>query len=118
RAIYHFFRDSGDCAVELILLSLADLRGTRAHTLTEQTWKTWVDVARELMENLWERPSESVSPPRLLDGNDLMRELGLEPGPRLGELMANLREAQAMGEVTTREEALKFGRDWLIQRPT
>ncbi|HEY5982900.1 MAG TPA: HD domain-containing protein [Anaerolineales bacterium] len=118
RAIYHFFRDSGDCAVELILLSLADLRGTRAHTLSEQTWKIWVEVARELMENLWERTSESVSPPRLLDGHDLMRELDLEPGPRLGELMANLREAQAIGEVTTKEEALKFGRDWLIQRPT
>jgi len=34
-----------------------------------------------------------------------MMLLGLAPGPRIGELIEALREAQAAGEVSTRSEA-------------
>ncbi|MFH1183787.1 MAG: HD domain-containing protein, partial [Chloroflexota bacterium] len=113
RAIYRFFRDAGDSGVDLILLGLADLRGTRDHVLTERSWSTWVDVARVLLENLWEKPEEAVAPPRLIDGNELMRAHALRPGPIVGMLLEAIREAQAMGEVATRDEALQFGRAWL-----
>jgi poly(A) polymerase len=118
RAIYRFFRDADASAVDLILLGLADLRGTREHTLTEKSWLAWVDVARVLLENLWEKPAETVAPPRLIDGNDLMQVLALEPGPIVGELLEAIREAQATGAVSTRDAALRFGRDWLIGKGT
>jgi hypothetical protein len=41
-----------------------------------------------------------------------MAEFGLKPGPRLGKLLEDLREAQAVGEVTTLEDA----RAWLAER--
>jgi putative nucleotidyltransferase with HDIG domain len=115
RAIYRFFRDAGNCAVDLILLGLADLRGARGHTLTEETWAAWVDTARVLLENLWERPAESVAPPRLLDGNGLMQALGLQPGPLVGRLLEAIRESQAAGDVSTAEGALEFARAWLAR---
>jgi poly(A) polymerase len=118
RAIYRFFRDSDASAVGLILLGLADFRGTREHTLTEKSWLAWVNVARELLENLWEKPAETVAPPRLIDGNDLMQVLALEPGPIVGELLEAIREAQATGVVSTRDAALQFGRDWLLRKST
>jgi poly(A) polymerase len=74
KAIYRFFRDAGGAGVDLVLLGLADLRGTRGPTLTQDSWAAALDVARLLLENYWERPTETVAPPRLLDGNDLMRE--------------------------------------------
>ena len=37
-----------------------------------------------------------------------IKELGLEPGALLGELLEAVREAQAAGEVSTLEEALAF----------
>jgi hypothetical protein len=37
---------------------------------------------------------------------DLLVELELSPGPEIGRLLEVLREAQAAGEVRTREEAL------------
>jgi tRNA nucleotidyltransferase (CCA-adding enzyme) len=54
-----------------------------------------------------------VTPPRLIDGHDLINIFGLSPGPKIGELLESVREAQAAGEVTTREEALAYIRTQL-----
>jgi hypothetical protein len=49
----------------------------------------------------------------LITGRDLMAELGLEEGPVIGRLLAGVREAQASGEVATREEALALAGELL-----
>ena len=113
KAIYRFFRDAGEAGVDLVLLALADTRATRGHTLTQETWAAVLDTCRIFLENYWEKPAETVSPPRLLDGNEAMAELGLKPGPRVGEVLEAIREAQATGKINTREEALDFARNWL-----
>ncbi len=110
RSIYRFFRDTGEAGVDLVLLGLADLRGVRGVTLTQETWSSGLDVARTFLENYWEKPEEAVAPPRLLDGNELMATLGLKPGPKVGELLRAIQEAQATGEVSSREEAVEFAR--------
>jgi hypothetical protein len=51
-----------------------------------------------------------VAPPRLVTGDDLMEHLGLGPGPTIGRLLERVREAQAEGKVSTREEALALAR--------
>jgi len=117
RAIYRFFKDSGEAGLDLVLLALADLRATRGNTLKQETWTAALDVCRIFLENYWERPQEVISPPRLLDGNELMRELNLKPGPRLGDLLEVIREGQAVGKVSTREEAIAFGKKWLTENP-
>jgi hypothetical protein len=99
--------------VDLVLLGLADLRGARGATLTEEAWSNYVEVARILLENLWERPEETVAPRRLVDGHDVMRRYNLAQGPAVGNVLEAIREAQASGDVMTREEALVFGRNWL-----
>ncbi len=101
KAIYRFFRDAGEAGVDLVLLGLADLRGTHGATLTQETWTAALDVARILLENYWEKPQETVAPPRLLDGNDLMRELSLKPGRIIGQLLEAIREGQATGKIAT-----------------
>ena len=113
KAIYRFFRDAGEGGVDLVLLGLADLRGTRGHTLTQESWIAALDVARILLENYWEKPEETIAPPRLLNGLDVMNEYQLEAGPLVGQLLEAIREAQATAKVSTREGALAFGHDWL-----
>jgi poly(A) polymerase len=113
KAIYRFFRDTGEAGVDLVLLGLADLRGTQGSALTQATWTAALDVARILLENYWEKPQETVAPPRLLNGNELMAELGLEPGRIVGQLLEEIREGQATGKVETREQALHFAREQL-----
>jgi tRNA nucleotidyltransferase/poly(A) polymerase len=113
KAIYRFFRDAGKAGIDLVLLGLADLRGTQGSTLTQETWSAALDIARILLENYWEKPQETVAPPRLLNGNELMGELGLEPGRVVGQLLEAIREGQATGKVETREQAFDFAREYL-----
>ncbi len=111
KSIYRFFRDAGEAGVDLILLGLADLRGTRDHTQTTDNWQAALDIAKMLLENYWEKREETVAPPRLLDGNDLMKELNLEAGRIIGQLLEAIREEQAIGNIQSREQALEFARE-------
>jgi len=115
RAIYRFFRDTGEAGVDVLLLALADARATRGHTLTQEGWRAMLDVCRIFLENYWEKPSETVSPPPLLNGHDLMAALDLPPGPQVGKLLEAIREAQAVGKVETREQAIAFAREKLLE---
>jgi hypothetical protein len=70
-------------------------------------------VARILLENYWERREETVAPPRLINGDDLMKELNLRPGRIIGELLETIREGQAIGKIATREQAFDYAREHL-----
>jgi poly(A) polymerase len=52
---------------------------------------------------------EPILPPPLLSGSDLL-DMGLEEGPRIGELLEKARDAQLEGAIRNREEALEFVR--------
>ena len=108
RAIYRFFRDTGPAGADIALLVLADVLGGYEQTLTAETWDEYLDLSRTLLENWWERPEESIRPPALLNGSDLIARFELTPGPLIGELLAKLREAQAAGEISGKEEAYRF----------
>jgi hypothetical protein len=67
-----------------------------------------LELTLHLIDAWYTRQSEVVNPPKLMDGDDLMRRFSLQQGPLLGVLLANLREAQAEGRVTTKEDAIAF----------
>jgi hypothetical protein len=46
----------------------------------------------------------------LVDGDDLINEFALKPGPQIGRLIETIREAQAVGEISTREQALELAK--------
>jgi tRNA nucleotidyltransferase/poly(A) polymerase len=113
KAIYRFFRDAGEAGIDLVLLGLADLRGTQGPKLTQETWTAALNIAHILLENFFEKPEETIAPPRLLNGNDLMSEFNLEPGRVVGQVLEAIREGQAIGKVLTREDAISFAGAWL-----
>jgi tRNA nucleotidyltransferase/poly(A) polymerase len=116
KAVYHFFRDCGETGPDLCLLSLADTLATYSANLPEAVFSRELEVCRVLLEALWERQSESVRPVLLVNGNELMSELGLTPGPQVGKLLELLREAQAERRITARTEALDLARAWLAEQ--
>ncbi len=113
RSVYRFFRSSGDAGVDVCLLSLADVLATYGSTLDQDHWLEELDTCRVLLELYWEQPEETVRPPRLISGSDLMEMFRLAPGPVLGRALDAVQEAQAMGQVSGREQALDFVRGWL-----
>ncbi len=118
RAVYRFFRDTGDAGVDICLLSLADVLATYGHTLPHDFWQAHLETVRTLLEGWWEQRTAVVTPPPLLSGHDVMEQLGLRPGPLVGALLEALREAQAAGEIQTPNEALAFAQRWLAERET
>jgi putative nucleotidyltransferase with HDIG domain len=110
RAIYRFFRATSCGGVDVALLSLADHLATWGPNLREERWARRLEVAQTLLTHWFDRYEETVAPPPLLTGGELIAELGLEPGPRIGRLLRTLQEAQAAGEVQTREKALVLAR--------
>lgn len=113
KAIYRFFRDSGAAGVDIVLLTLADFRATSDHALAQENWAACLDVCSIFLEAWFEKADEMVAPPQLLDGNSLIAELKMPPGPEIGRLLELIKEEQVMGHFSTREEALAFARGWL-----
>jgi tRNA nucleotidyltransferase/poly(A) polymerase len=108
RAVYRFFRDTGQAGVDTLLLYLADHLATWGPTLPPALWRKQVEMTSALLSAYYERHAEAIAPLKLISGYDLIEGFGLEEGPRLGELLETVREAQAAGEVRTREEALQL----------
>lgn len=117
RAIYRFFRDTGADGVDICLLSLADLLGKYGSAVPEHELARHLDILRALLEAYYEQPQVSVDPPTLLNGDDLMAELGLKPGPKVGEILEALREAQAAGEVADRQQAVALASSLMKSQP-
>lgn len=109
RALYRFFRDCGDAAPAVLLISLADHLGSVGPRLNLAGWRSHVGLINYILTEE-KRDDSLVRPIRLVSGHDLMDELGLAPGPQVGRLLETIEEAQAAGEVTTREEALALAR--------
>ncbi len=108
RAIYRFFRDTGEVASEVLLLSLADHLASRGPDLIPESWHYHTRVVAHVLEE--QHRQETAPPARLLTGHDIMAMLGLEPGPLVGQLLEVLEEARAAGEISTRDEALELAR--------
>ncbi|HID64341.1 MAG TPA: hypothetical protein EYP49_16615 [Anaerolineae bacterium] len=108
RDVYRFFRDTGEAGLDLLLLFLAEQLAAQEMSPNSEQWKRDLEFAAAFLRDYYERHAEVVSPPRLISGDDLMETFGLEEGPRLGELLEAVREAQAAGEIQTRQEALDY----------
>ena len=106
RAVYRFFRDTGEAGVDVLLHALADNRAKGAVGTVDDAWSRLVSLTARMLDDYYERPEARIDPPLLLNGNDLMREFDLQPGPQIGDLLELVREAQVSGEVCTCEQAL------------
>ncbi len=115
RAQYRYFRDTGEVAPDVLLLSIADNRSKAFPTVGSHAQDahadTILDLAVAMLRLFYHTPDAPVvSPPPLVNGNDIMQATGLRPGPRVGEVLERVREAIATGRVTTRDEALALAR--------
>lgn len=108
RAIYRFFRDAGDAGIDVCVLALADRRGTYTAETSDKHDSHLRSTLALLVDRFYGSTRAVVAPPSLVDGRELMTELHLAPGPRIGELLEAIREAQVDEQVKTREDAIAY----------
>ena len=109
RAVYRYFRDVGDVAIDTLYLSLADHLAARGPELDMGGWQHHVRIITHILE-VGTQDQSPEKMPRLITGHDLIREFGLAPGPLIGVLLEGVQDAQAAAEVDTTEEALAWVR--------
>ncbi len=109
RAIYRYFRDTEGAGVDIIYLALADYLAVAGPRVDEEEWRAHIEQVKYILEVHRKQESE-ILPVKLISGNDIMQEFKLDPGSNIGRLLTLVREAQAAGEINTREEALNLVR--------
>jgi poly(A) polymerase len=86
---------------DLLKLMIADREAARGRLASAAGRRRYREALGQVLALLAEAPPE----PPPLDGREVMDELGIGPGPRVGEALRFLAEARAVGDVTDREEA-------------
>ncbi|MCD6228011.1 MAG: CCA tRNA nucleotidyltransferase [Candidatus Omnitrophica bacterium] len=115
RAIYRFFRDTEEEGVSVILLSLADWRATRGPLTNREKRLIHERVMFKLIDFYFnERKKKPL--PKVVDGFDIMKKFSLAPSPLVGEILAKIREEQALGNVKNKREAYRVAKAYLESR--
>ncbi|MBV7328986.1 HD domain-containing protein [Chloroflexi bacterium TSY] len=94
--------------IDIALLVLADYQAIHADLPLVQ-WQHYLAHIGQLFDFAFS-PGGLIQVVRnpLLNGHDLIQRLSMKPGPLLGQILQQLAEAQASGDVTTRQEALEY----------
>jgi putative nucleotidyltransferase with HDIG domain len=111
RAVFRYLKACEPVEVDVTLLSVADRLATRGDN-AEPAIAAHLDLANELLAAALAWRAAGRRTP-LVRGTDLAQALGIEPGPRLGELLGAIDEAAYAGEVSTRDEAVELARGML-----
>ncbi|MFP3895799.1 MAG: hypothetical protein ACLFV5_03015 [Anaerolineales bacterium] len=105
---HRFFRDVAEAGVDGTIVALVGRLaddGVHARGLSiEET----IARTQRVLQMWFERYEEIVEPSPLLSGHEVIRFLGVEPGPIVGRALRHLTETQVRGLVETKEEAVAY----------
>lgn len=98
-----FARKRRDLLPDLLYLMLADREAARGRRANEASRVNYRLAIARVIEALQIKPE--LAPKPLLNGEDVLRILKLEEGPKIGRAVRFLQEAQAVGDIKTPQEA-------------
>ncbi len=111
RSVHGYLKKTGQAAVDTTVISVADRLATRGRN-SDEAIKRHLSLTDRLLAAAVEREREG-DPTPLVRGDVLAAELGIEPGPKLGQLLSELEAATYAREITTEAEAVEHARSYL-----
>lgn len=111
RAMRRFLQRAGDEWMAILLLSFADLRATQGPRRQADDLEILANLMRE-MAHMYSQKNRPPMP-KLVTGNELMKEFDLPASPVVGQLLKRVKKAQMDGMVETRDDAMKMVREIL-----
>jgi putative nucleotidyltransferase with HDIG domain len=112
-SIFRYFDQFDEWGVDLVVMSIADRLAARGEKVGEEIFKKHYRISKILLDAYFNKNKIFVRPPDIIDGNELMRELDLTPGRRVGILLKVIKEGQASGAVTDRRSAIEYARQFI-----
>lgn len=113
RAIHRYYRDLGDAALDTLCLNMADFLAARGHLLAPPEMERQARTIGRILRVGPQKAEPKARKSGLLTGHDIMNELRLSPGPAVGGLLRAVAEAEAGGEIASREQALALAKTHL-----
>jgi poly(A) polymerase len=111
RQIYRYLKACEPVEVDVTLLSVADRLATRGDN-AEPAIAAHLELAQELLGAALAWRAQGRRTP-VVRGDELAEALGIEEGPKLGELLAAIDEAAYAGEVSGPDDAIALARGML-----
>jgi len=113
KGVYRFGRTAGSDLWGLLLHALADAMATQGPASKERGGIPGLTAFLNRLVREITKQREKI--PRLLTGTDLMANFGLSSSPLIGRLLASIEEAQAIGRVKNKKDALTLAAQLLEQ---
>lgn len=111
-----FIRKMDADVVDVIILAMADRLSARGVEITDDIVARNINNLKALLD-YYLKIKDTMKPlPKLLSGNDIMDILNIQQSKKLGEIIISLKDAQLSGDVTTRDEAVKFIKSMAVSR--
>ena len=111
REIWRYLQATSPYSADITIFTVADRLATRGRN-ADAAIAAHLELARAMLGHAFALRAQGPRAP-LIRGDELAAATGLEPGPRLGELMAQLEEDRFAGAITSREEAVTRARELL-----
>ncbi|HET8975330.1 MAG TPA: HDIG domain-containing protein [Solirubrobacterales bacterium] len=110
RRVYDYLRTTEPVGPDVTLLTAADRLAARGEgpLASEEMVAAHLELVRETLPAALAWHADPPRPP--LSGDELAVEAGIEPGPRMGEILEELRAAAFTGEAPDRDSALELAR--------
>jgi len=112
--IHRFYKKTGIAGIMVGFVHLSDVLATYEDTLTEERWNRAISSVNNIFNAYFIHHAKIITPPKLIDGNDILKEFNLQPGKKIGGLLERVAEAQVNGEVHTKGEAIDYLRQQLM----
>ena len=113
KAVYRYFNALKNEGLDVLFLHMADYLSAKGPQLTISDWSTRAKMMSHVIDTHSEQVSEVSKTPTLVNGNDLMTELNIAPGPILGRLLSGINEQHALGNIHNSTEAINHARKTL-----
>jgi tRNA nucleotidyltransferase/poly(A) polymerase len=111
--IYRFYQHTQQTGFAVIYLAIAEMLVKQSFQPNILEIQTFLEKCRVLLDAWVNHYQEWIDPPMLIDGRLLMRKTGLKPGPKVGEILNSIREAQILSEITSENEAIQLANSLL-----
>lgn len=108
KVMMRYIRKMGENVIDNILLAKADRFSAQGIAVTKEMTEANISGLNKLLEFYLEVKPTLKPLPKLIDGNEIMELLGICQSPKLGEIIAELKEAQLDGNINTKDDAINF----------
>lgn len=108
KAYLRFYRKIEDEVIDLIAIAHADRMSALGQDITQDIINKNIDGLQTLLDFYFQEKNKLAPLPKLLDGKEIMQILNIPASRQLGLIIEGLKEAQISSEVNTKEEAIRF----------